>query len=174
MFKAEWKGRPKPAERPRPRFSKNKKSFYVYNPPNYYLYQKELINFFSSFSEEDNLKELFDKKTLVYGLSVKLIFRLKAKGKAPFYGLRPDIDNLYKAVVDALFLSECNQLEDGFLTDKEGNEIYDGKGSPLIKYKQKIDDSRVIHSEILKLRVDSEEEEGFTIVIRNVGKEDIS
>lgn len=174
MFKAEWKGRPKPAERPRTRFSKNKRSFYVYNPPSYYLYQKELVSFFSGFSEDDKLKELFDKKEIVYGLSVKLIFRLKGKGNLPFYGLRPDIDNLYKAVVDALFLSKCNQIENGILTDNEGNPICDRSGTPLIKYKQKIDDSRVIHTELLKLRVEEEEEQGFTIIIRNVGKEDIS
>lgn len=173
MFKTSWQGRPKPAERPRTRFSKDKKSFYVYNPPSHYLYQQELIRFFSQFKEEHSLVELFEKRHIVYGLSVKLIFRLKSKGENPFYGKRPDIDNLYKAVIDALFLSEVNQVEDGFLTDKEGNPIFDKKGNQEIKYKQKIDDSRVIHTEILKLRVDSAEEEGFTLVIRNVGKEDI-
>lgn len=173
MFKVSWKGRPKPAERPRTRFSKDKKSFYVYNPPSYYLYQQELIRFFSSFKEEPEMIEMFDKKNLVYGLSIKLIFRLKSSGKNLFYGKRPDIDNLYKAVVDALFLSDVNQVEDGLLTDKEGNAVFDRKGNQKIKYRQKIDDSRVIHTEILKLRVDSTEDEGFTIMIRNVGKEDI-
>lgn len=98
---------------------------------------------------------------------------MKSNGKNLFYGKRPDIDNLYKAVVDALFLSDVNQVEDGLLTDKEGNAVFDRKGNQKIKYRQKIDDSRVIHTEILKLRVDCAEDEGFTIMIRNVGKEDI-
>lgn len=174
MFKVSWEGRPQPTERARPRFAKNKKSYYMYNPPSYQDYQKRLVEFFSEYSEDPELKKLFDKKQLIYGLSVKIVFRLSSKGEKPFYGKRPDIDNLYKAVVDALFLSECNQVEDGYLTDSEGNQIVDSKGMPLIKYKQKIDDSRVIHTELLKLRVDDAEQEGFTLVVRDVGKEDIS
>lgn len=182
MFKVSWKGRPQPAERARPRFSKNKDSYYMYNPPSYQKYQKKLIDFFSKYSDDPELKKLFDKKRLIYGLSVKIVFRLVAStgknqsstGKNPFYGKRPDIDNLYKAVVDALFLSKGNQIEDGFLTDADGEPIVDSKGDSLIKYKQKIDDSRVIHTELLKLRVDDEDQEGFTIIVRNVGREDIS
>ncbi|MGP9052393.1 RusA family crossover junction endodeoxyribonuclease [Lactiplantibacillus plantarum] len=174
MFKVSWKGRPQPAERARPRFSKNKDSYYMYNPPSYQKYQKKLVDFFSEYSDDPELKKLFDKKRLIYGLSVKIIFHLASNGKNPFYGKRPDIDNLYKAVVDALFLSKCNQVEDGFLTDANGDPIVNSKGDPLIKYKQKIDDSRVIHNELLKLRVDDEDQEGFTLIVRDVGREDIS
>ncbi|WP_132981489.1 RusA family crossover junction endodeoxyribonuclease [Pediococcus pentosaceus] len=174
MFKISWEGKPQPAERARPRFSRNKDSYYMYNPPSYQMYQRSLINFFSKFSEDPDLKALFDKKQLIYGLSIKIIFKIQSKGKNPFYGKRPDSDNLYKAVVDALFASKVNQLEDGYLTDKEGNYVFDSKGNPLIKYKQKVDDSRVIHHEVLKLRVDEFQEQGFIVVIRNVGKDDIS
>lgn len=173
MFKVTWEGRPRPAERPRARFSADKRTYFLYNPPTYQEYQKTLVEFFNKYQEEESLKELFDKKQLVYGLSVKLIFRIKHKGKIPFYGLRPDIDNLYKAVVDALFKSNVNQIENGYWVDKNGEFYLDADGNKTIKYKQKIDDSRVIHTELIKLRVDSEAEEGFTVILRNVGKEDI-
>ncbi|GAA3267941.1 hypothetical protein GCM10017706_32840 [Lactococcus lactis subsp. hordniae] len=70
-------------------------------------------------------------------------------------------------------MSAVNQIENGYWVDKNGEFILDADGNKTIKYKQKIDDSRVIHTELLKLRIDSEAEEGFTITVRNVGKEDI-
>lgn len=173
MFEAHYTGRPRPAERPRARFNQGNRTYYLYTPPAYQEYKSGLIDFFNEFEKDDSLKELFDPKEIVYGLSVKLIFRLKSKGKKPFYGKRPDIDNLFKAVADSLFESNVNLIPDGYEKDEEGNLITDSEGNPVTKYKQKIDDSRIIHTEILKLRVDSEEEEGFSIIIRNVGKEDI-
>ncbi|HLQ96355.1 MAG TPA: RusA family crossover junction endodeoxyribonuclease [Pseudogracilibacillus sp.] len=174
MFETHYKGRPRPAERPRARFSSDSRTYYLYNPPSYQKYKAGLTEFFNQFSDDKNLQELFNPKELVYGLSLKLIFRLKGKGKKPFYGKRPDIDNLFKAVADSLFESNVNLIEDGIEQDKEGNTVTDAYGNPLTKYRQQIDDSRIIHTEMLKLRVDSEEEEGIKIVIRNVGKEEIS
>lgn len=173
MFEAHYTGRPRPAERPRARFNSGRRSYYLYNPPEYQKYKAGLIDFFNKYEKDESLKEQFDPTKIVYGLSVKLIFKLYSKGKKPFYGKRPDIDNLFKAVTDSLFDSNVNLIPNGNETDKEGNLITDAEGKPIPKYKQKIDDSRIIHTEILKLRVDSKEEEGFSIVIRNVGKEDI-
>lgn len=173
MFEAHYKGRPRPAERPRARFSEDKRTYYLYNPPSYQKYKAGLTEFFNQFADQEELKELFDPKQLVYGLSLKLIFKLKSKGQKPFYGKRPDIDNLFKAVADSLFESDVNMIEDGNEQDKAGNLITDAAGNPITKYKQKIDDSRIIHTEMLKLRVDEEEEEGIKVVLRNVGKEDI-
>lgn len=173
MFKVKWSGRPQSAERPRTRFRKDKKSFYVYTPPNYEKYKENLKLFFSSFIDDKSYNEIFDKKKIVYGLSVKIIFRFKTENANIFYALRPDIDNLYKAVVDGLFESDGNLYENGVLKDKQGNTIVDAEGKALINYSQKIDDSRVVHAELLKLRVDTEEEESFTLIVRNVGKEDI-
>src|SRR5699024_4783957 len=173
MFEAHYSGRPRPAERPRARFSADNRTYYLYNPPTYQKYKAGLRDFFNEYETDESLKELFDPSKIVYGLSVKLIFRLYSKGKKPFYGKRPDIDNLFKAAVDGLFESNVNLIPDGNEKDKEGNLIVDEKGNPIPKYKQKIDDSRIIHAEQLKLRVDTREEEGITIIIRNVGKEDI-
>lgn len=173
MFKVEYKGRPKPAERPRARFAKDNKSYYLYSPPTYAKYKDHLIQFFNKFSEEKEFQDLFDPKNINYGLSLKTVFRLKGNGKNIFYAKRPDIDNLFKGVQDAIFQSEVNQIEDGYLLDKEGSKIVSEDGEPLIKYRSKIDDSRVVHAEQLKLRVDTEEEEGIIIILRNIGKEDI-
>lgn len=174
MYQIHYKGRPKPAERPRARFSLGNKNYYLYTPPTYEKYKRDLIEHFNKFENEKEFAELFDPKTLVYGLSVKIVFRLKGKGKQPFYGKRPDIDNLMKAIFDGLFQSNVNLIEDGIETDKEGNPVVDYKGVPLPHFKQKIDDSRIVHTETLKLRVDTEEEEGFHIILRNVGKDEIS
>lgn len=173
MFEAHYSGRPRPAERPRARFSYDNRSYYIYNPPEYQKYKAVLRDFFNQYEDDAALQELFDPQEIVYGLSVKLIFKLRSKGNKPFYGKRPDIDNLFKAVTDSLFESNVNQIRNGNEQDKEGNLITDEEGNPIPKYKQKIDDSRIIHSEMLKLRVDYEEEEGITIILRNVGKEDI-
>jgi|SRR5690625_3239114 len=173
MFQAHYSGRPRPAERARARFSSGNRSYYLYNPPTYKKYKSGLIDFFNTYETDESLTELFDPKEIIYGLSIKLIFKLRSKGKNPFYAKRPDIDNLFKAVTDSLFESNVNLIRDGNKKDKEGDLVFDPKGEPLGKYKQKIDDSRIIHTEMLKLRVDTEEEEGFSITIRNVGKEDI-
>ncbi|MDT0112455.1 RusA family crossover junction endodeoxyribonuclease [Listeria booriae] len=173
MFRAVYQGRPKPAERARVRFSTGNKTYYMHIPETYRAYQNRLKEFFSQYAEDPDLKELFRARNLIYGLSIKLVFRLKGRGQHPFYQLRPDIDNLYKAVTDALFLSDVNIKHVGFEEDEEGNKILDNDGNPIETYKQKIDDSRVVHAELLKLRVDTEEEEQFTIVIRNVAEEDI-
>lgn len=182
MFEVDYYGRPKPAERPRVRFSKGNKSYYTYNPPKYEEYKEGLIDFFNNYEKDDSLEELFNPKRIMYGLSVKIIFRLTmpidwrkpdTKKLNLFYTRRPDIDNLYKAVIDSLFQSNINQIPDGHVIDKEGNELLDEDGEKIIKYRQRIDDSRVVHTELLKLRVETEEEEGFNLIIRNVGKEEI-
>lgn len=173
MFEAHYSGRPRPAERPRARFNHNNRTYYLYTPPEYQKYKDGVRKFFNQYETDESLKELFDPNKIVYGLSVKLIFRLYSKGKKPFYGKRPDIDNLFKAIADGLFESNVNLYLDGNETDKEGNLITDEEGNPIPKYRQKIDDSRIIHTEQLKLRVDTREEEGFSVIIRNVGKEDI-
>lgn len=174
MFKVKWFGRPQPAERPRTRLRKDKKSFYIYTPPTYEEYKENLKLFFSSFKEDKSYKEIFDKKKIVYGLSVKIISRFKTGNANIFYALRPDIDNIYKAIVDGLFESDGNLYENGVLKDKQGNTIVDAEGKALIKYSKKIDDCRVVHMEVLKIKVDTEEEESFTLIVRNVGKEDIT
>lgn len=174
MFKAEYKGRPKPAERPRPRLGKNAKFYYMYNPPTYQQYKQELIEFFNQFESDKNFYELFDPKKVFYGLSLKVVFRFKASAQNPFYTKRPDLDNVLKAVQDALFQCKANLVEDGFMIDKGSGElILDENGQPIINYKQRIDDCRVVHFECLKLRVDTEEEEGFLVTLRNVGKDEI-
>lgn len=175
IFKTEFKGRPKPAERPRARFSKSGR-FYMFTPNSYKNYQKEVTEFFNKFADEPNFKDLFTPNKLVYGLSVTLIFKmtLKKKSANPFYGMRPDIDNLYKAVVDALFLNQVNMKEVGYQLDEEENVLFDEDGKPLIKYAQRVDDSRVVHTEQLKLRVDYKDEEGFFIKLRNVGKDEFN
>lgn len=173
MFQTHYAGKVRSAERSRARFSQENRTYFLYNPPTYEKYKTGLINFFNTYENDDSLAELFDPNKIVYGLSVKLIFKIKSRGKNPFHGRRPDVDNLYKAVADSLFQSNVNLIPDGDAMDKEGNLITDEHGNPMPKYKQKIDDSRIIHTEILKLRVDTKEEEGFSITIRNVGKEDI-
>ncbi|HFD1725843.1 TPA: RusA family crossover junction endodeoxyribonuclease [Enterococcus faecium] len=173
MFKIKYGKRPQPAERPRARFAKDKRSYYMYTPPNYQSYLKLLIESFNQYEKDPSFSELFDKKKIVYGWSVKIIFKLKGKGKNPFYGKRPDIDNLFKAVADALMETEANKIQNGYEVDENGNQYLDHQGLPIPKYKKKIDDSRIVHAELLKLRVDTEEEEGFTLIIRNVGKDDI-
>lgn len=173
MFKVTYKGRPKPAERARARFNGGNKTYYMYTPEVYRKYKEELISFFNEYQDDPNLKRLFDPKKITYGLSVKLIFRFKGKGDNPFYTWRPDIDNLFKAVTDSLFQSKVNLLENGFKLDKDGNTMLDDEGIPIKKYKQKIDDCRICHTEQLKLRVDDEEKESFTIIVRNIGEEEI-
>lgn len=173
MYQIHYKGRPKPAERPRARFSLGNKNYYLYTPPSYEKYKRELIEHFNQFEKEEKFAELFEPKNIVYGLSIKIIFRLKGRGKQPFYGKRPDIDNLMKAIFDGLFQSNVNLIEDGIEIDKDGVPIMDSKGEPILHFKQKIDDSRIVHTETLKLRVDTEEEEGFQVVIRNVGEDEI-
>ncbi|WP_088841029.1 RusA family crossover junction endodeoxyribonuclease [Listeria sp. ILCC797] len=173
MFKVTKIGRPKPAERARARFNEGNKTFYMYMPQSYREYKSELIQFFNQYENDPNLQELFDRKKIIYGLSVKLIFRFKGKGYNPFYALRPDIDNLFKAVTDSLFESNINLIEDGYKTNKKGELLFDQDGKMIKKYKQKIDDSRICHTEQIKLRVDTEEEESLTIIIKNIGKEDI-
>lgn len=172
MYKLSYQGRPRPAERPRVRFSLGNKNYYLYTPPTYEKYKNELIEHFNKFSKDEKFTELFEAKNIIYGLSIKIIFKLKGNGKQPFYGKRPDIDNLMKAIFDALFQSDVNLIEDGIETDKEGIPIVDANGDPIPRFKQKIDDSRIIHAESLKLRVDKEEEEGVYIVIRNVGEDE--
>lgn len=179
MFEVNWTGgRPQPVERPRVRFNEGNKTYYTYNPPNYAEYKETLKDFFNQYENDVLLEELFNPKKIVYGLSIKIIFRLwrsteEELDSNPFYTLRPDIDNLFKAVVDSLFQSNINQIPNGYVVDKDGNELLDENGEKIVKYKQKIDDCRVIHAEILKLRVETKEEEGFKLIIRNVGKEEI-
>ncbi|MBC2242406.1 RusA family crossover junction endodeoxyribonuclease [Listeria booriae] len=172
MFKAVYSGRPRPAERARVRFGKGKRSYYMYMPEVYRNYKGKLIEFFGQYESDPRLVELFDSQKIIYGLSVKLIFRLKSKGDNPFYTLRPDIDNLFKAVTDSLFQSSVNLIDNGYEEDKDGQLILDVEGDPIPKFKQKIDDCRICHTEIIKLRVDTVEEEGFTVIIRNIGKDD--
>lgn len=171
MFRAEYKKRPQPAERARVRFSNNNRTYYMYTPATYEKYTQELISFFNQFSDDPNFVDMFDKKKLVYGWSVKIIFRFKGRGSKPFYGLRPDIDNIFKAVTDSLMRTEANLIFDGYATDEEGNRYLDKDFQPIPKFRKKIDDCRIVHTELLKLRVDTEEEEGFTIIIRNVGED---
>lgn len=178
MFSAEYFGHPRPAERPRARFSSNNSHYYLYTPPLYAAYKEELIAFFDQFANNTDLKELFDTKKIIFGLSIKIIFKLKGRisknNNNPFYGMRPDIDNLYKAVVDSLFQSSVNTYPDGFEQNKDGSPIVDENDVPILHFRQKIDDSRVIHTELLKLKVADSSEEGFKIIIKNVGKESIN
>ncbi|WP_252893792.1 hypothetical protein [Lentilactobacillus senioris] len=88
--------------------------------------------------------------------------------------MRPDIDNLFKGIIDSLFQSKVNQVLDGIETDKNGNPIHDEFGNDIPHFKQRIDDSRVVHTEMLKLKATEESPEGFTLIVRNLGLEAIS
>lgn len=173
MYKINYYGRPKPAERPRVRFSLSNRNYYLYTPSTYEAYKMDLIAHFNQFEKDADFSCLFNPKKIIYGLSIKIVFRLKGRGKQPFYGKRPDIDNLMKAVFDALFQSKVNLVEEGIKLDKNGIPLLDNNGLPIRHFKQKIDDSRIVHTEVLKLRVNTDKEEGFHLVLRNVGKEEI-
>lgn len=164
MWKADFKGfRPRPAERPR--FNPTLGRMFI--PKSYEDYQEMLIGLFNQYTETENFAEIFDKKKIVYGLSVQVVFRLTGRGKSAFYRYRPDSDNLYKAVLDSLFFCDANTIEtDTGELDKDGN--------PVIKYHQKIDDSNVVHQSTLKLRVENEDEQGFSIIVKNIGKDELT
>lgn len=175
MFRIEYNERPRPAERPRARFSDGSRSYYLYTPPAYAKYKQELIEFFNQYQDDQDLKELFDKKKLLYGLSVKVIFRFDVKKESdnPFYGMRPDIDNLFKAVVDSLFQSGVNRIQDGYEKDKTDQYVLDENGEKIPHFKQKIDDSRIVHTELLKLKATKESPQGFTLIVKNIGIEKV-
>lgn len=172
MWQMRYYGRPRGADRPRARFSSAGRHYYMYTSPDYTAYKNKLIDTFNGYVDDIDLQQCFSNKFNA-GLSVKIVFYLKGNGQKKLYGMRPDIDNLYKAVIDSLFESKINQIKNGFLVDNNGQFIFDKHGEKQLNFKQKMDDSRVVHTELLKIRVDELKQEGFLIKLRMIGLEEI-
>lgn len=164
MFKVTIEGTPKSAKRPNyvPQFGR------VITPKDYREYKDWLIGEFNKYANDPELIEVLTKQK--YGLSVKLIYRFdRGASYQPFHRNRPDVDNLYKATIDALFQSDVNRIADGFVVDENGQPVDDGRGNKIVHYKQRIDDSQIVHNETWKLNIDpTKEKPSQTIIIRKI------
>lgn len=80
---------------------------------NYAAYRKELAEKFNEYAGKERYKTLFETKPK-NGFMVDIIFYFTPlkdnKKKLVYKKSRPDADNLYKAVIDALMASELNPL----------------------------------------------------------------
>lgn len=167
MWRATIKGKPKSVNYP----YWNPKAKRMFLRSDYVAYKKWLISEFDQYANDPELRKMFD--TQKFGLGVKVTYWLPAVNGStlPTYRSRPDINNLYRATIDALFASKVNMFDTGEARyDKDGNRMLDYKThEPLNVMKQRLDDSNITYTAVLKLAAQSAEEVGQMIVIGRVG-----
>lgn len=148
----------------RPRFVK--KWNRVTTPKKYKRYLNKLINEFNKYADDPDFYDVLHN--FKYGISIKVIFKFDRRSQSsnvrPFKRTKPDMDNLLKATVDALFESKINLKLDHTEHDPDGNEY------PV--YKQITDDCNIVHVEMLKINVDSDQV-GQTIILKKMLEEEL-
>lgn len=153
MFKCDIKIAPQSALRPR-YVTKFKR---VLIPKKYRDYKDQMIAEFNQYADDEDLIDVM--QNAAFGISLGIIFRFDNRGsRRPFYRKKPDLDNLLKATVDALFESKVNLKMVG----------YDEGGYPI--YKQIVDDSNIVQVTMLKKQV-SADEVGQSITIKKIVEE---
>lgn len=117
---------------PRPRVSVHGKFGVIYNEPWYDAYLTDLSNIFN---QEKNLEQLSDALTSKNGFNVSILVNRHSKNyERPFLN-EPDVDNIAKAIVDALMKTDVAQNSHP-IGGKKGSKVTDGRMVQLLIRKQ--------------------------------------
>lgn len=132
-------------------------------PKKYLQYKNKLIGIFNKeYADNEELRDVL--RNSKYGINLKVLFKFdKRNSNRPYHRQRPDLDNLVKATVDALFQSDANRDYLGIKIDEDGNEYPD--------YKLITDDSNIVRMELMKINVPADEV-GQEIIIKKMLEED--
>lgn len=131
--------------------------------PKYRNYKERLTELFNEYADNEELIDIM--RNSKYGIDLKVIFKFdNTRNHSIFKRQRPDLDNLVKATIDALFDIDSNKELVGYKKDYLGREVPE--------FKQIVDDSNIVHFDLTKINVDPEEV-GQTIILGKILEEDI-